>query len=96
MITMTLLMMFCTVKKAYMAADGKPRAGHGRGGKGASGHPEISQGGRPYSAADDKQEVKKRAKVQQLSRAFWRTDLNRTECMEGREHDAPGDNRFLR
>ena len=34
--------------------------------------------------------------MQQLPRAFWRTDLNRTECTEGREHGAPGDNRFMR
>ena len=93
---MTLLMIFCTAHKAYTATDRNSWGGHGRGGKGASGHLEISHGSGPYGAADNKQEVKKSTTMQQLPRAFWRTDLNRTECTEGREHGAPGDNRFMR
>ena len=47
---MTLLMIFCIAHKAYTATDRNFWGGHGRGGKGASGHLEISHGSGPYRA----------------------------------------------
>ena len=95
MISLSLLMMFCTVNTAYAVADSDPRGWPGRGGRGASGRPEIPREKGPQGAVHMIQEAKKSHTLQQLSRATWRTELNRTGCTGGRAHGALGDNRFI-
>ena len=92
---MTILMMFYSINVAYAAVGRNPWVGHSRGGWGASGRPEIPDEKGPHRATNNKQEAKKSPTQQQLYRASWRTESNRTKCTAGREHGAPGDSRVV-